>query len=150
MLFGRQQLVALPLLTHLEYLDFADVVVIVKVVFGSINAFGFILDKGDCPRDYLIIFVFVVLSCLLSDLFYPLDETVVVTIGIECDNSHPSVDFDHFFPVWHLPRPIELHCLEFIGITVFSLQFVASVLVEIAYLFYPQLFVVLHHYPITS
>ena len=115
------QFTSLPLLTHLQNFDFSYMIIIIEVVFGCVNAFGFILDKSHTSRYNFIISVLVVFGSLLSDFLNSFDEAIMISIGIVGNNSHSSIDFNYLFPMWHFTRSIELNTLKFIRITIFSL-----------------------------
>lgn len=112
LLLSRHQLITLPLLTHLQDPHLAHVVVIIEVVFSSVDTLRLSLNETHSSTYDLVVPVLVDLSCTLSDLLDTLDKTVMVAIGIESDDSHPTVDLHHLLPVWHLTWPIELHCLK--------------------------------------
>lgn len=99
LLLGWHQLVAFPLLTHLQDLHFADVIVIVEVVLGSINAFGFILHESHAPAHNLVIPILIEFGSLLSDFLDAFDEPVMVAIGVVGDDAHSAIYFDDLFPV---------------------------------------------------
>ena len=99
LLFGWHQFASLPLLAHLQDLHLGHVVVIIKIVFGRVYCLRFVFNKINTPSNDLVISVLIQLSRLLSYLLYPLDESVVVPVGIEGYDPHASVDFDHLLPV---------------------------------------------------
>lgn len=133
--FGRHEFVALPLLTHLQDLNLPDVVIVIKVIFGSVHTLGFILHKSHAPADNLVIPVFIELSCFLSDLFDTLDQPVVITVGIVGDDAHPPVYFDELLPVREFARAVVLDGFELIRISISALQLIASVFVEVSEFF---------------
>ena len=68
----------------------------------------------------------------------------MVSVGVVCYYAHAAVDLDYLLPVRQFAWTVVLYRLEFVGVSVSSLKFVASVLVEVAIFLNPQLFVVLH------
>jgi hypothetical protein len=121
LLFSRYLLIAFPLLVHFEYLHLPYVVIIVKIVFGCVDGFGFIFDEGDTSTDYSIISVLVVLCCFLSNLLDSLQEAVVVAVGEVTEYAHAAVDLDYLFPMGQFAWAVELDCFEFVGVAVLSL-----------------------------
>ena len=105
---------------------------IIEVIFSRVNTIRLIFHKGDTSRNNLVISIFVVFGCFLSDFLDSLYEPILISVGIVCNNPHSSIDFDHLLPVRHFAWPIKLNTLEFIRITILSLQLVASVFVEVA------------------
>lgn len=144
LLLCRHQFVSFPLLAHTENFHLSYVVVVVKIILSSVNALGLILYKGHTSTHYLIVSIFIILSCFLSNFFNSFDKTVVVTIRVVGNYSHPAVHLDHLLPVRQLSRPIILDCFKIKRISVSPLQLIASVFVKISQFFNPQLFVVLY------
>ena len=144
LLFCGHLLIPLPLLSHLENLNLVDVIVIVEVVFGSVDSVRFILDKCHSSAHNFVIPVFVELGGFLADALYSFDETVVVSVGVVCYYAHAAVDLDNLLPVRQFAWTVVLNRLEFVGVSVSSLELVTSVLVEVAIFLHSQLFIVLH------
>ena len=144
LLLGSHLLIPLPLLSHLEDLHLIDMIVIVEVVFGSVDSVRFVLDKCHSSAHNFVIPVFVELGCFLTYALYSFDEAVVVSVGVVCYYAHTAVDLDDLFPVRQFAWAVVLDRLEFVGVSVSSLKFVASMLVEVAIFLNPQLFVVLY------
>lgn len=141
--FGKFHWIFFKLPWHLENAHLTNMIIVVERVFGSIHFILFCFDECDTLRNEPIISVGVQLDSSLSDLFDSLDQAVRISIGVIFDDSHSSVHFDYLFPMRHLPWTIIFYCLKLIWITVFFLQFVASVLVKVTDLSNLNLFVIL-------
>lgn len=113
------QLAPFPHLAHLQYPHLPNVVVL--VVLGGVLVPEFVLDEGHTSVNDFIISVLVYFSSLLSDLLNPLDQTIMVSVGVIGDDAHPAVYFDHLLPMGHLARAVVFNSLELVGIPVFSL-----------------------------
>ena len=84
-------------------------------------------------------------NSLLTYFFDSLHQTIRVSVWIMINNPDPSIDLSNFFPMRHLTRPIILYSLKLIWISVFPLQLVASVFVNVSNLFDFDLFVILEN-----
>jgi hypothetical protein len=67
--FSRKMFISLPLLTHLKNLHSPHMIVIVKIIFSSINTFSFIFHKCYTATSCLVIFILIELCCFLTYLF---------------------------------------------------------------------------------
>lgn len=94
---------------------------VVLVVLGGVLVPEFVLDEGHASVDDFIVSVFVDLSSLFSDLLDPLDQAIMIPVGVIGDDAHPAVYFDHLLPMGHLARAVVFNSLELVGIPVFSL-----------------------------
>jgi len=112
------------------------VIFIIEVIFGCVNTLGLVFDECHATTNNLVISIFIVFCCFLPDFLNSLDEPILISVGIVCNNSHSSVNLNHLFPVRCFARPIKFNTFELIRIAIFSLQLVTSVFVEIADFFY--------------
>ena len=145
LLLGRNILILFPLLAHLQNPDFAHMVIIIKVVFCSIDALRLVFHKSNASVNNFIISIDVDFSGLLTDLFNTFDQSIVITIRIKCDYSQAAIDLHYLFPMRHLSRAVELYTFELVRISIFSLELIASVLVKIADFLDLQLLVILYY-----
>lgn len=99
LLFCGHLLIPLPLLSHLEDLHLVNVIIVVEVVFGSVDSIRFVLDECHSSAHNFVIPVFVQLGSFLPYALYSFDETVVVSVGVVCYNAHAAVDLDDLLPV---------------------------------------------------
>ena len=142
--FGVCLFISFPFLGHFQDLDFVDMIIIIKIIFGAVDGVRFIFDEDDTSADDFIISVFVYFSGLLSYFLDSFQKTIMITVRVEVYDSHAAIDFDELLPMGQFARTVVLNCLEFIGISVSSLEFIASVFVEIAVFFDSEFFEVLN------
>ena len=111
-------------------------VVIVEVIFSCVDAVLFVFVESDSSADNFIVSVFVYFCGFLSDIFDTFDKSVMISVGIVCNDTHSSINFDQLLPMRQLSRTIILNSLELIRVAIPPFEFVASVFVEIPELFY--------------
>ena len=121
LLFHSYLLISLPLLSHLQYFHLVDMIIIIKVIFSSIDSIRLIFNKSNTSADHLIISIFIYLCCLFSYILYTLDQTVMISVWIVSYYPHSSVNFDHLLPVRQLSWTIILDCLKLIWVSISSL-----------------------------
>lgn len=128
---------------HFLNADFTDMVIIIVGVFCCIDFIFVGFDECDTLGHKPIVPVDIKFNGLFPDLFDTLDQTVRVSVGVEIDDSHASVNLCEFLPVRHFARAIIFYGFKIVWIAVFSLELVTAVLVEVPNFADFYLFVVL-------
>lgn len=118
LLFCWEIFVLLKHLSHLFDANLTDMVIVVVIVLRCIYFITWILRKSDAPADHSLILIFIQFCGLLSNFFNSFDQSIMVSVWIIRDNSHPSIDLNDLLPVWHFARPIKLNCFELVRIPI--------------------------------
>jgi len=96
-------------------------VILVKILFGSIYFLFLIFYKCYTSASDVIISILIKLDCLLSNFFNSFNKTIMVSIRVIINDSHSSINLDNLFPMRHFSRAIQLNSFEFVRIPIFSL-----------------------------
>lgn len=95
-------------------------VILIVVNFSRIDTVGLILDKSNTSVYYLVVFILINLSRLLSNLLDSFDQSIMISVWVIGNDPHSSVNFSDLLPVWHLAWAIVLNSFEFIRIPISS------------------------------
>ena len=143
LLFGWLFRIFFKLSRHFVDTHFTYMIIIVVGVFGSINFLFVSFNKCNALSDKPVVPVDVELNGFFANFLNSLYQPIRVTVRVVIDNPHSTVDFSHFFPMWHFARTIVLNSFELIRVTVFSLKFVTTVFEKVSNFFYFYFLVVL-------
>lgn len=123
------------LLSHFQDTYVSNMIIFIEIFICCIYFFIFILDETNTSAYDMIISVLVKFNGLLSNFFDSFYQTIMVSIWIIINNSHPSINFSHLFPVRHFTRAIHLNGFELIRVSIFSFQFITPVFIKVSNLF---------------
>lgn len=111
-------------LGHLSNDNFADVIILESVVL--MTGFSFFGISNRAVAYTVFVSAFIELQSLFSKSLFSEYQTVLITIGVEVDNSQSAVNFDDLAPAGSTSRFIKVNCFKFIGESIFLDKLIAS------------------------